>query len=304
MENTVSVARAQNFSHEGIKRAVYCAIDSLSFATVKVPRKVSLKVNLCYYWDPSTGETTDPRVVSSVVDYIRERWNKEASISVIESDASAVRASYAFRMLGYEKLAAEKNIRLSNLSKEPSRKTTVSSGGKAFTFRVPQSISESDLFISIPKPKYHVTGISCALKNQFGCNPAQRKFLLHPMLNEAIVALNKIMMPNLILLDGIIVRGVNSRKLGLIMASTNPVIVDFVMAKIMGLDPSEIDHLNLAIREGLGTVDTINIRGVDINYFKNKFPKMSPPSRLERMTEKMKLSLYNLYLEAVNGIPL
>ena len=180
MANIVSIVRTQSFNEHGIKKAVYEALDSLNYRPVKTPKNVSIKVNLCYYWDYSTGETTDRRVVSSVIDYIRERWNGKASIFIVESDATAVRMKHAFRMLGYEELAVEKGVRLSNLSEEPSQSATVSSGKHTFTFRIPQTISSSDIFISIPKPKYHITRISCALKNQFGCNPVRKKILYHP----------------------------------------------------------------------------------------------------------------------------
>ena len=42
-------------------------------------------------------------------------------IAIVESDASAMRCKYAFSMLGYEKLAKEKNVRLVNLSEDESR---------------------------------------------------------------------------------------------------------------------------------------------------------------------------------------
>lgn len=304
MTNTVSLAQTRKFSEEDVKKTVYGALDLLDFPLIRTPKVLSLKVNLCYYWDPSTGETTDPRVVSSVIDYIRQKWNGDASIYIVESDASAVRAKHVFKMLGYEDLAAEKEVQLLNLSKDSFKEVSVSSGGRNFSFHVPRVISESDIFISMPKPKYHLTGISCALKNQFGCNPEKRKNLLHPILSEAIVALNKIMLPNLVVVDGITVRGENPRKLGLIAAGTNPVAVDFVMAKIMGLDPKKIEHLELAVKEGIGSVEDIAVLGSDLDHLAAGFPKMSPPSRATRTIERMKLWLYKSYLKAVNGVPL
>lgn len=304
MANIVSIVRTQSFNEHGIKKAVYEALDSLNYRPFETPKNVSIKVNLCYYWDYSTGETTDRRVVSSVIDYIRERWNDKASIIIVESDATAVRMNHAFRMLGYEELAAEKGVRLLNLSEEPSQSTTLSSGKHTFTFRIPQAISSSDVFISIPKPKYHITKISCALKNQFGCNPVRKKILYHPRLDEAIVALNKIMKPHIVLVDGIIVRGDGPQKFGLVLAGTNPLSVDFIVAQIMGFNPFKIGHVKLAIKEKIGEVGNIVIIGEDIDALKKEFPKLSQPSKLSRVLGNLKLSLYNFYLKVVDSVPL
>jgi len=304
--NIISIKRTQLFNEYGIRKAVYEVLDSLNYCPVKTPKNVSIKVNLCYYWHYSTGETTDPRVVSSVIDYIRERWNNKASIYIVESDATAVRMKHAFKMLGYEHLAAQKGVYLSNLSEDPSQSFTVSSGSRTFTFRIPQTISSSDIFISIPKPKYHIylTGISCALKNQFGCNPVRRKIRYHRWLDEVIVALNKIMKPNIVLVDGIIVPSVYPRKFGLVLAGENPLTVDFVVAQIMGFDPLKIGHIKLAIKEKIGQVGNIFTIGEDINDLRKEFPKLPQPSKLSKVRRNLNFSLYNFYLKLVDDIPL
>jgi uncharacterized protein (DUF362 family) len=305
MSNIVSIQKTRGFEQHDIKKTVYQALESLHFEPVNIPEKVCVKVNLCYYWDYSTGMTTDRRVVSSTIDYIRERWNKEAEISLVESDASAVQMKYAFKMLGYQELAEEKSVRLCNLSEDSSHSVTVSSGAHTYTFEVPETVSTSDVFISIPKPKYHSgTLLSCALKNQFGCNPKWRKIVYHPRLDEVIVGLNKIMKPDLILADGIIVCGDHPQKLGLILAGTNPLCVDFIIAKIMGLNPHKIGHINLAEKEKIGVVNDIVIVGEEINVLKRVFPKQSEPSIAKKTLSSIKGLLYSSYLKLVDNVPL
>jgi uncharacterized protein (DUF362 family) len=305
MANIVSIMKTETLDEHGIKKAVYQALDSLDFKPTEIPRKISIKVNLCYYWDYSTGMTTDRRIVSSTIDYIRQRWNEDATINLIESDASAVRMKYAFRMLRYEELAAKKGVNLCNLSNEPSQRITVSSGNHSYVFRVPQTISSSDLFISIPKLKYHTTTLlSCALKNQFGCNPIWKKVRYHPRLNEVIVGLNKIMKPHVILVDGAIVYSDCPHKLGLVLAGTNPLSVDFIAAKIMGLNPYKVGHIDLAMKERIGEVEDIVILGEDIGSCRMKLPKQLQPSRSTRALSAFKRSLYNSYLKLVDNVPL
>lgn len=278
MVNTVCLIQTRDFGEQGIKKAVFEAFDLLDFKPPDPPKKVAIKVNLCYYWDYSTGQTTDPRVTSATIDYIREHWNDEASIHIVESDASAVRMKYAFKMLGYEELAAKKAVHLSNLSLEPSQEVTVPINTNKYTFRVPEVISSADVFISIPKLKMHgLTAISCGLKNQYGCNPEWKKVTYHPKLDEVICALNKLMKADVTLVDGVVVAGHSTKKMGLIMTGTDPVAVDFTAAKILGVDPLRVGHLQLATKEKIGSVNDIALLGENIDNIRALFPRPPPP---------------------------
>jgi len=298
MKNIISIVQAKKYSQDDIRDAVYQSLDLIGYNPCSKIHKISIKVNLCYYWHYSTGETTDPRVVSSVIDYIREKWDANSRIYIVESDASAVRMKYAFKMLGYEELAKKKQVSLVNLTEQNSKTIYVTCGDYVFKFQLPNILSESDIFISIPKPKYHTaTEMSCALKNQFGCNPQPRKIIYHSKLDEAIVALNKIFKPNLILVDGIIVRGDYPTKIGLILAGTNSLAVDFIVAKIMGFDPFKIKHIAIAIEEKLGDVEDIMLVGTEIKDLKRKFPRLSKSSKAHEYLMKLESLGYDIYLK-------
>jgi uncharacterized protein (DUF362 family) len=58
------------------------------------------------------------------------------------------------------------------------------------------------------------------------------------------------------------------------MASQDPVAIDAVAAKIMGVNPKSVAHLMLAEKEGLGKSSFV-IKGVDIDFFRKRFPKRS-----------------------------
>ncbi len=307
MLDAVSVNRSKSFGENEIKKAVYKTLDQLNFRPPKIPENITVKLNLCYYWDYSTGETTDKRVVSSLIDFFRERWNDKVSISLVESDASAVRANHAFRMLGYEELARNKGVQLTNLSEEAYRDVSVSSGNNMYNFRVPETISKADIFVSIPKPKYHgLTRISCALKNQFGCNPEWKKNVYHPKLDEVIVALNKIMKPHLVLADGLVMNIDKPRKIGLLLAGTNPVSVDFVVAKMMGVDPFKVGHIRLAMAEGIGEAQNPRVVCEDFDVLIREMQELAKAhARAEpRIRGRIKLSLLNTYLKIVKDVPL
>jgi len=235
---------------------------------------------MCYYWDYSTGYTTDPKFVGGIIDLLRERISPKVNISIVESDASAMKCRYAFKMLGYENLARRHKVSLVNLSEEKDEKVTTHVGGHSFNVRVPRAIKNADLRVNVPKIKYAMPKIkiTCALKNIFGCNPYPRKFVYHSKLEEAIVAVNKVMKFDVCILDGNIVFGAKTRKLGMVMASTDPVAFDSVAARIAGINPRSIKYLQLASGEGLGKTAFIT-KGTSWKYFRARYPKRGIKSR-------------------------
>jgi len=184
-----------------------------------------------------------------------------------------MKCKYAFKYLGYEKLAKKYRVNLVNLSEAESETAKVKVKDEVFEFLIPKVIKNADLRVNVPKMKYMTfTKISCALKNIFGCNPYPKKFKYHPKLNEVIVALNKVMPFDVHILDGLVVCGSKTLRLGLVMASRDPVAMDAAAATIMSVNPRSVDHIMLAEREGLGK-SSFKVEGVDLNRFRNAFPR-------------------------------
>jgi len=267
--------------NDNFEKAIKKALQLIDYEFRKDAKKVVIKPNLCYYWDSSTGQTTDPKFVAAIIDAIRDVvYNPE--ISIVESDASAMKCRYAFNFLGYKKLSKAYDVNLVNLSKDEYRVVEQISGGKSIKLRVPQTIENADIRINVPKIKYmNHPGIkiTCALKNIYGCNPYPKKFKFHPFLSETIVALNKAMKFDLVLVDGNIVSGGHPRKLGLVMASTDCVAIDTAAAKIAGINPKSIKYLQLASKEGLGHT-TFTHTGLGLKYFKERYPKESVKQKI------------------------
>lgn len=221
----IGLAKIQGLTSVSMRQAVLESLNLIGYQWSKTINSVVIKANLCYYWDYSTGQTTDPKFVAALVDILREKTSV-SDIAIVESDASAMKCKYAFRFLGYEKLFQDSDVRLVNLSEEKSEAATVICGGQSYRFLVPQIIHDADLRINLPKIKYTMKGIelTCALKNIYGCNPYPLKFKYHSQLGNVIVALNKAMKFDLCIIDGNIVSGIQPRKLGLIMASKDPLL--------------------------------------------------------------------------------
>jgi uncharacterized protein (DUF362 family) len=273
MGNIVSLVSVKN-STADIKRAILEALKLAEFKFPKAARSVAIKPNLAYYWDAATGYTTDPRVVAAIIDIIREKCGEDVDIKVVEADASAMRTKYAFKVLGYEKLAEEKKVELFNLSKGVLDEKTVQVGKREITFKVPQLLLDSDLFIDVPKLKLmRIVKITCAMKNIFGCIGKPRKIVYHPILNDVIVGINKVLKPHLTIVDGLVAAGRFPIKLNLIMAGVDPFSIDWVASQIMGFKPSSVKFLKIAIKEKVGDPEGVITRGENIDEFAKIFPK-------------------------------
>ena len=284
----VSFVKIPKDAEYPMKQAISESLKLINYSFDKSVRKVVIKPNLCYYLDYTTGQTTDPKFVAELIDLIRERIASDIEISIVESDASAMRCKYAFRMLGFEKLAREKNVRLVNLSEDESDSVDVACNGNKYNFMVPKIIQDADLKIGISKIKYTVDPIklTCALKNMYGCNPYPKKYKYHLDLGNVIVALNKAMKFNLFLIENNIASGVQPRKLGLTMASLDPVAIDVAAAQIAWLNPNKIRYFQVAEKEGIGKRAFVS-KGASLDYFRALYPK-----RTFKM--KMKAHAYKL----------
>ncbi len=278
----VSLVKISQNSTDQFGDAIAQSLGLINYSFKSNVRRVVIKPNLCYYWDCTTGQTTTPAFVSALIDLIRRQTSPDVDIAIVESDASAMRCKYAFRMLGYEKLAVEKGVRLVNLSEDAASSVDVSCNGGNYNFNVPQTIADADLKINIAHIKYTVDPIklTCALKNIFGCNPYPKKFKYHPDLGNVIVALNKAMRFDLCLIDNNIAAGVQPRRMGLVMASVDPVALDVVAAKIAWLNPDKIPYFAVAEREGIGTRAYV-AKGAELDYFRALYPKVTTKMKVK-----------------------
>jgi len=272
--------------------AVAQALELIHFDFKKEINRIAIKPNLCFYWKSTTGETTDPNLVEAIIDVLRMKCNAD-EIFIVESDATAMRAKYAFKALGYEQLAARKKIKLLNLCENNSLSVPYATSSISNEISIPKILAEVDLFVSVPKLKFHsITGLTCALKNQFGCIPVRRKVVFHDRIHETIALINKLIPPDLVVVDGVIACGKTPKKLDLIMTSSDPVAVDCVAAKIAGLSARRIKHIAESERIGVGSMN-FECVGDDVQSFAKDFPRKGFVSRFSR---KALLKSYAFYL--------
>lgn len=291
----MSLVSLVKIREDTIEQAIHESLNLINYSFPKNIKNVVIKPNLCYYWDYTTGQTTDPKFAAALINVLRKKVSSSINISIVESDASAMKCKHAFKMLSYEKLAQDYDVRLINLSEDACNPIEVTVGNQSFDLMIPKTIQNADLKINVPKIKYTMEPIklTCALKNIYGCNPYPRKYKYHSRLGEAIVAINKAMKFDLCIIDGNIVSGIQPRKLGLVMASKDPVAIDVAAAEIAGINPKTIKYLQLAKKEGLGNTTYIP-KGASINQFKKAYPR-------KNIKKKLMSQAYTLVIRAGLG---
>jgi uncharacterized protein (DUF362 family) len=150
------------------------------------------------------------------------------------------------------------------------------------TVEISKKVIDADFIINMPIMKTHMwTKVSLGIKNLKGVISSNSKRDFHRKdVGRLLALLCRELKPQLTIVDGLvgyeglgpIVFG-NPKKVGIIIAGTDPVSVDAVAAAVMGYDAREIDYIRFANEIGLGEIDLdkIEIRGTELERVKQSF---------------------------------
>jgi len=229
-------------------------------------KKVLVKPNLLGAFPPERGVTTDPRIISAIVQELKKCNSKE----IIVGDNSG---SIHFDPLKIAKItgileASDGCYR--NIAEEIVEVKVESKFiDKLFISKI---VQEADYVINVPKFKTHsLTTITGALKNIFGIIPGGKKAKLHTLSRsvkgfaELLIDIYQIRIPDLNIMDAIIgMEGPGptngkTRVINKIISSDNGVSLDSIMTAMMGLKPDTIELLQVAKKRNLGETDISNI---------------------------------------------
>ena len=247
---------------------------------------VMIKPNLVASRKDWIGVDTDPRVIEALVKSLKDRGVHR--ITVGDGSGMGNSATKAFEYCGYRDLATRYGLRLVDLEKDEFIKKPVTIEGPFKNLEIARTVVECDFFISVPVMKaHHETLITCSLKNLKGTMPRSMKTAFHSVnLHRAIAQLNSILLPDLIIVDGLqgdlhSETGHDPVAMDRIILGTNPVEVDSVVADMLGYAPRDIRHIAFSADPGLGTCDLkkITIRSLNRPSARKRF---SPPSHYSK----------------------
>jgi uncharacterized protein (DUF362 family) len=245
-------------------------------------RTIAIKINICDYRRAESGAITHPRLLAALLDVLHERY-PQAALSIIENDATTVDMWAAYRLLGFDLVAREHGAELSNVAEGKWVTRRVPDGIVLKELEVPEILETCDLFINFAKLKTNaLTKTTGCLKNIFALLRMKRKVILHGQIDQVLHDMNKVITPDLCLVDGYIgMEGMGGPAFGrpkrceLVVAGANPVAVDACCARIMGFRPPSIKHIKLCYQAGLGPIDyqlQTNIPDFDYRRYKFQFP--------------------------------
>jgi uncharacterized protein (DUF362 family) len=229
---------------------------------------VVIKPNITANAPSASGGTTHRELVEGLVLAAR-RWRPGRIVVAEGTGAFGPSHETAFPTGGWREMAARLGVELYNLDAGEHVERPLDKPRYPHPLPLSQLVLEADLFISVPLLKTHVSAdYTVALKNSFALTPQATRSEIHRqyLLEEALVDINRVRTPDLILVDGWdgaegIAGGTDFERPGgarVMLAGTDPVAVDLISRELMGLS-MRTRYLEWAIAEGVGCGDRSRI---------------------------------------------
>jgi uncharacterized protein (DUF362 family)/ferredoxin len=226
--------------------------DIVSLPNAKEAR-VLIKPNLNNDLIALTGNSVDLRVLVSLVHGLQDRGYTSITIADGPNVGIYRKGIDVFARLGVRALAEYLGVQLVDLNHAPGVTVELDS----VAVRVAEICLHADCMISVPKVKTHAeAGMSAAVKNLMGCVVGTDTRLVHRRLAANLMRLNEIIKPDLILVDGLVGMEGNGpgdgtpKRLDMMLAGTDPFLIDLLIARLIGLKREQIPCLSLAHQKG------------------------------------------------------
>lgn len=280
--STVAVVRCLDYENlHSVKKAVRQAVDFIGGLEMVVSPgdTVLIKPNLVCAKHYTTGATTNPYVVRSLVELCRE----SGAAGIIVGDGAAIghNTMQAFEASGLQAALEGTKYTFVDFGQDEYQ-YIVNTQAKIFKrLRIPRTFLNANVVINVPVMKTHdVFGITAGLKNSKGIVHVSDKKRFHKWgLAQSLVDLNHIALPELTVIDGTIAMEGNGPAsgdpvgLGIVMAATDTVAADTVACEIMGFAVEQVEYIKLAAEQGLGCgdIDKITVLGEPIAAVRRPF---------------------------------
>jgi len=277
----VILAKCDNYTQEEVSKAMDKVFEHLGGIDkfIKKDKNVLIKANLLMKKKPDDAVTTHPLVIKEIAKRVAK-----AGASVVVGDSpggfyneDVLKGIYS--SCGYKGIEEIENVKLNyNTSSE---EVVFKEGIVAKRLTIIKPAVDADLIINVPKLKTHMmmtyTG---AVKNLFGLIPGALKAEYHLRMKDErnfaqlLVDICECKKPQLSIMDAVIgMEGEgpsagNPRKVGLIIASTNPYALDVVASHIIGIKANKVPTIIVARERGLpAKLQEIEIIGEEIASF-------------------------------------
>jgi uncharacterized protein (DUF362 family)/ferredoxin len=216
--------------------------------------RVVIKPNLNNDLVALTGNCVDLRVLSALIRGLQARGYTDITVADGSNVGIDRRGIDSFARLRVDALCALLGVRLVNLNLDQGRPLVLRAGASP---RVANTILDKDFLISVPKIKTHAEmQLTCAMKNWVGIVVGQDKRQVHYDLSGNIYALNELVRPDLVIVDGLVGMEGNGPgdgvpfRLGLLLACDDALVNDLFVSTLVGLPWRQVPYLAEAGRRG------------------------------------------------------
>lgn len=251
--------------------------------------RVLIKPNLLAKHSPDKAVTTDPDVVLALIVYLQQKGIK--NITIADSPGgnySTNGMKSAYKIAGLEQVAQKTGV---TLYTECKSQTQTGPGVTVHQFNFLQPVFNCDLIINVPKLKTHVmTAMSGSVKNLFGLVPGLQKAEFHarfpkrPDFGNMLVDLYQtVPVPSVHIVDGLLAMqgdgpaGGSPIQCNLLLAATDPFLLDLAICHYIQLEPMKVAYLKPAHERGL-CADTFNMEQlIGTPEAKQSFPSFELP---------------------------
>jgi uncharacterized protein (DUF362 family) len=242
---------------------------------IKPTDKVLIKPNYVVAKHPSTGITTDSRVLESIIEFARSCGGKD----IVVGEGGAGDTDRAFDVVGIREVTARQKVRLVNLNRDSRVNVRIPQSLALKEVGVAETALKSTCIINVPKLKvHHMAVVTLCMKNLMGL--ILPKNIMHSQIDQKIADLTSLFKDKvkINIVDGLVGAEVDETsgspvKMNLIIAGRDMVAVDTVGTAVMGIDPKRVMYLKLAEARGLGVsnIKEIEVLGERIEDMQRKF---------------------------------
>jgi len=242
---------------------------------VKPTDKVLIKPNYVVAKHPSTGITTDSRVLESTIEFAKSCGGKD----IVVGEGGAGDTERAFDVVGIKEVTARQKVRLVNLNRDSRVNVRIPQSSALKEVGVAETALKSTCIINVPKLKvHHMAVVTLCMKNLMGL--ILPKSIMHSQIDQKIADLTSLFKDKvkINIVDGLVGAEVDETsgspvKMNLIIAGRDMVAVDTIGTAVMGIDPKRVGYLKLAEERGLGVsnIKEIEVLGESIEDVQREF---------------------------------
>ena len=253
-EASVAITKCQSYNFDELYSAIAKVAEVASMPSV-AGKTILLKPNILSDAKPEDCITTNPEFVRAVIRLLKV----QGALEIYVGDSPGLQsASFEGKRCGINAVCLEEGAKWVDFTKDPVKKHIVGTTRNLYMANI---IDKVDMVFSLAKFKTHqlmyTTG---AVKNLFGTIPGLHKSTCHikcpnrESFARLIVGIHETVKPAFAFMDAVIgMEGAgpangDARPLGLVMASSNCLAMDYAQGLIMGYDPKDLPILQEASR--------------------------------------------------------